>query len=192
MKTAELIQELEKHIQTLNLKSDRVSIRLIRRSIMKLSEYASQQPTLSKESVIEVYVECSKQEAIRTLEYMYNSLTYKWFKKVNLTPAVSEQPDMSDKEIKIAATNFSHEQNWRGSSRKYDSFSFKKGAKWLQKRFQSIKSAKGEEYGNMSKAQIRRSKAREHLGGWFFVRSPDYKLLHEALDIAAGLPPPPR
>ena len=92
---------------------------------------------------------------------------------------VSEQPDMSDKEIKIAATNFSHEQNWRGSSRKYDSFSFKKGAKWLQKRFQSIKSAKGEAQQRYKDAQgelIRMGLTR----GWG---------IDKVLRIAAGLPP---
>jgi len=36
-------------------------------------------------------------------------------------------------------------------------------------------------------AKDRRSKARDHLGGWFFVGCPDSKLLHEALDIASGI-----
>ncbi|HDY66653.1 MAG TPA: hypothetical protein ENH85_02555 [Candidatus Scalindua sp.] len=95
MKTAELIQELEKHILTLNLKSDRASIRLIRRSIKKLSEYTSQQPTLSQESVMEVL----KGESI-TIDFIpgkpnsRNSvvLTEDKFTKVidNLTPAVSD------------------------------------------------------------------------------------------------------
>ncbi len=44
-------------------------------------------------------------------------------------------------------------------------------------------------YGNMSEAQIRRSKARKHLGGWFFFECSNNKLLNEALDIAAGLLP---
>ncbi len=44
-------------------------------------------------------------------------------------------------------------------------------------------------YSNMSEAQIRRSKARKHLGGWFFFECSNNKLLNEALDIAAGLLP---
>ncbi len=252
MKTAELIQELEKHILTLNLKSDRASIRLIRRSIKKLSEYTSQQPTLSKDKVMEVLKAHELEERISTGEnsvYGLTCISQTAYKRLataisNLTPAVSdnhnylqspgfehlsngvqesgtstdhtilvvsEQPYMNEEEIlkmyDIRDDEIAQAQYYLGVARKKIidggnqssnmiaeyaiEIALNHFASEIEEWFQSIQSAKGEEkYGNMSEAQIRRSKARKHLGGWFFFECTNNKLLNEALDIAAGLPPP--
>ena len=90
MKTAELIQKLEEYIQTLDIKLQSAHIRLIRRTIKRLSEYASQN-TLDRDKVREIVKE------IDNLAYMGTTVDIDIYTDAICSLAI---PSVSEEEIR--------------------------------------------------------------------------------------------